>query len=175
MKYGLLSYERAKKLKHRSVAMPDIQERRDKVRIPGARGLHHYANLYLDARNPMLFKRKNEASMLCVLRICTQARHINGAVFADQNASSRYVRFLALSQIDSLNLEAIYSRDWIHPDDKSAYFRHKSQKCAEFLVPDKLPPEFIRGAYVVNIMAERLLRETGFTLPITIDADLFFS
>ena len=174
MEYGLLSYERAKKLKHRSVAMPDIQERRDKVRIPGGRGLHHYANLYLDARNPMLFKRKNEVGALCVLRISTQACRIEGAVFADRNASSAYVRFLAFSQISLLDLEAIYSRDWRHPDDSIAYFRHKSLKCAEFLVPDKLPPEYITGAYVVNIMAKRLLRETGFALSITIDADLFF-
>lgn len=175
MKYGLLSYERAKKLKHRSVAMPDIQELRDKVRIPGGRGLHHYANLYLDARNPMLFKRKNEADTLCVLRISTQACHIEGAVFADRNASSRYVRFMALNQIDSLDLEAIYSRDWRHPDDEIAYFRHKSQKCAEFLVPDELPPGFIKGAYVVNISAKRFLQNTGFTLPIDINADMFFS
>ena len=175
MKYGLLSYERAKKLKHRSVAMPDIQERRDKIRIPGGRRLHHYANLYLDARNPMLFKRKNEAGALCVLRISTQARCIEGVVFADRNASSNYVRFLAFNQVDLLNLEKIYSRDWRHPDDIIAYFRHKSVKCAEFLVPDRLPPEFITGAYVMNIMAKRRLRETGFTLPIIIDADLFFS
>lgn len=175
MKYGLLSYERAKKLKHRSVAMPDVQERRDKVRIPGGRRLHHYVNLYLDARNPMLFKRKNEAGTLCVLRISTQACCIEGAVFADRNASSNYVRFLAFNQIDSLNLEEIYSRDWRHPDDSPAYFRHKSLKCAEFLVPDRLPPEFITGTYVVNVTAKRRLRETGFALPITIDTDLFFS
>ena len=175
-KYGLLSYERAKKLEHRSVAMPDIQERRDMVRIPGAgRKLHHYANLYLDARNPMLFKRKNEAGTLCVLRISTRACHIEGVVFADRNASSDYTRFLAFNQIDLLDLEAIYARDWRHPDDVIAYFRHKSQKCAEFLVPDRLPPEFIKGAFVVSITAKRYLQKTGFTLPIKIDADLFFS
>ena len=174
MKYGLLSYERAKKLKHRSVAMPDIQERRDMVRIPGGRKLHHYAHLYLDARNPMISKRKNEAGTICILRISTRACHIEGAVFADRNASSCYVRFLAFNQVDLLDLEAIYSRDWRYPDE-IAYFIHKSKKCAEFLVPDRLPPEFIEGAFVVNIAAKRHLQEIGFILPIEIDADLFFS
>ena len=95
MKRGVLSYHRAIKLAHRSVAMPEIQERRSKVRIPHGRPLHHYANFYLDARNPMLYKRRNNAIGLCVLRISTAARHIEGAVLADRNASSEYVRFLA--------------------------------------------------------------------------------
>ena len=137
--------------------------------------LHRYANLYLNARNPMLFIRRNEAHALCVLRVSTEARHIKGAVLADCNASRQYVRFLEIGQAGELDLEAIYSRDWRHPDDRIAYLRHKSRMCAEFLVPDRLPPEFIRGAYVVDIAARNRLRSTGFALSITIDKDLFFS
>ena len=47
--------------------------------------------------------------------------------------------------------------------------------CAEFLVPDRLPSEFIEGAYVVDRAAERRLRSTGFPHPITINGELFFS
>ena len=174
MKRGVLSYHRASKLAHRSVAMPEVQERRSKVRIPHGRPLHHYANFYLDARNPMLYKRRNNAIGLCVLRISTAARHIEGAVLADRNASSEYVRFLAISQAKLLDLEAIYARDWQHPGDEIATFRHRSKKCAEFLVPDRLPPEFIEGAYVVHAMAKRSVEETGFVRPVTIEPDLFF-
>ena len=52
--------ERAKSIKHSSVAMSEIQGRRDLVMVPNGRSLHEYANLYFDPRNPMMFKRRNE-------------------------------------------------------------------------------------------------------------------
>ena len=175
MKHGVLSFEQAKALRHQLVAMLEIQQRRDTIRVPGGRPLHQYANLYLNARNPMLYKRREEAPALCVLRVSTEARHIDGAVLADGNASSRYARFLAIHQASELNLESIYAHDWRHPDDQIAYYRHRVQMCAEFLVPDRLPPEFIDGAYVVSVAAKRSLMATGFSLPITISTELFFS
>ena len=175
LEHGLLSYDRANKLPHRSIAMPEIQDRRDQVQVPGGHRLHRYANLYLNARNPMLYKRRNEAQSLCILRVSTRARHLQGAVLTDCNASSRYVRFLSIDQVSELDLEAIYSNDWRHPDDPIAYRRHKSQMCAEFLVPDRLPPEFIKGAYAVDPATERRLRSTGFSHPITVNGELFFS
>ena len=104
-----------------------------------------------------------------------EADHLKAPFSRTANASSQYVRFLEIGQAGELDLEAIYSRDWRHPDDRIAYLRHKSRMCAEFLVPDRLPPEFIRGAYVVDIAARNRLRSTGFALSITIDKDLFFS
>ena len=72
MAHGILSYERAAKLQHRSVAMQPVQDRRDHKQVPGGLKLHQYANLYFHARNPMLFKRLNDAAELCVLRVSTQ-------------------------------------------------------------------------------------------------------
>lgn len=69
MTNGILSHEQAAKLAHRSVAMAEIQDRRDKVHVPGGLRLHQYANLYFHARNPMMFKRKDQAGSLCVLRV----------------------------------------------------------------------------------------------------------
>ena len=112
--------------------------------------LHQYANLYFHARNPMMFKRQDEAPQLCVLRVSVEARHIEGAVIADRNASADFVQFLSILQVNKLDLEAIYARDRRHLDDPIAYRRHKAQKCAEFLVPHCLPANFIIGAYVLN-------------------------
>jgi hypothetical protein len=83
---------------HQSVAMQEVQERRDQKHVPGGLKLHQYANLYFHARNPMLYKRKGEVANLCVLRISTEVRHIVGVVMTDRNASSDYVRFLHPSQ-----------------------------------------------------------------------------
>jgi hypothetical protein len=50
MKRGILSNRRADSVPHESVADPEIQARRARVRVPGGRPLHEYANLYLHAR-----------------------------------------------------------------------------------------------------------------------------
>jgi len=174
LKHGILSHERASKLPHQSVAMTDVQERRDQVTIPGGLRLHQYANMYFHARNPMMYKRKDEAKDLCVLRISTEARHIPGAVLSDQNAASPWARFLSIEQVLEIDLEAVYATDWRHPDSPLAYQRHKRQKCAEFLVPHQLPLKYIEGAYVVNGDAQQKLVDQAFNLPITVDSDLFF-
>lgn len=51
---GILSHRRAAAVSHESVADPEIQARRARVRVPGGRPLHEYANLYITARNPMM-------------------------------------------------------------------------------------------------------------------------
>jgi hypothetical protein len=92
---GILSYDRAAKLAHQSVAMQPVQDKRGKKRVPGGLKLHQYANLYFHARNPMLFKRKSEAENLCVLRVSTDVLALDDAMLSDRNAASRYVRFLS--------------------------------------------------------------------------------
>jgi ssDNA thymidine ADP-ribosyltransferase, DarT len=147
---GILSHERASKIDHESAAMEEIQERRDKKRVPGGLRLHQYANLYFHARNPMLYKRKENATSLCVLRVSTEVRHSPGVVITDQNAASDWVRFLHPSQYRLLDFDSIFAMDWRHPNDPIAYRRHRLRKCAEVLVPHVVDPEFLIGAYVIN-------------------------
>ncbi len=174
MQHGILSHERAAKLKHHSVAMEEIQDRRDKVQVPGGMRLHHYANLYFNARNPMMYKRKDQADSLCVLRVSRDVLNRDRVVLADQNASSDYVRFLSPVQIRFINLDQVYANDWQHPNDSIAYFRHKATMCAEVLVPNMVAPELIVGAYVVNQQAKQTLLSTGFNQAVQINAHLFF-
>jgi hypothetical protein len=173
LKLGILSHEQAAKLPHSSVALAVVQERRDLKQVPGGLKLHQYANLYFHARNPMLFKRKEEAATLCVLRISTDVRHIEGVVFADRNASSDYARFLHPSQADLLDYEAIFATDWRHPN-QFEYFARKSKKCAEILVPHCVESRFATGAYVVDSMAVSRLKAAGFDLPVAIEPGMFF-
>lgn len=171
---GILSNERASAIRHESVAMQEVQDRRDKKKVPGGLRLHQYANLYFHARNPMLYKRKGEAGSLCVLRISTEVRNERGVVFTDCNAASDYVRFLHPSQAGLLNLDAIFARDWRHPDNEIAYIRHRSQKCAEVLVPHCVEPKYLIGAYVVDAAGAAQLKALGFDLPVSIDSAMFF-
>ncbi len=172
--HGILSYERAAKLEHHSVALQPVQEKRDRKQVPGGLRLHQYANLYFHARNPMLYKRQAEAPGLCVLRVSTQVLALEGTVISDQNAASDYVRFLHPRQWKVLDFDAIYALDWRHPGDPVAYFRHSSRKCAEVLVPHRVDTRFITGAYVVDDAAKSRLEALGLALPVALDPMLFF-
>ena len=109
-----------------------------------------------------------------MLRISTAVIYFPGVVFADSNASSEYVRFLSPAQWQLLHFDDIYAMDWRHPDDQIAYFRHRSRKCAEVLVPQRVESRFLTGAWVMNQTAATKLAATGFALPIAVDPVLFF-
>lgn len=169
---GVLSHERAAKLKHHSVAMQVIQDKRDVKAVPGGMRLHQYANFYFHARNPMLFKRRYEE--VCVLRISTEILQLQGVAITDQNAASDYVRFLAPSQWRLLDFDDIFARDWTHPEDAIRGYRHKSRKCAEVLVPNFVQPAMLIGAYVLDEGVQTRLIQVGFGLPISVNPDFFF-
>lgn len=175
MRHGILSNRRVANLQHESVAKAEVQDLRAKVRVPGGRELHEYANLYFCARNPMLYKRQSVHQSLCVLRIKTSVLDLPGVVITDQNAASDHRRFSpspdGLSLIDR---EMVFAEYWTHPADQIAEWRHKSIKCAEVLVPDSVDPTYISGAYVSNAGSAEALAQQAPGLQVTINAHLFF-
>ena len=174
LRHGILSHTEAKKVQHLSVALQAVQEKRDVRKVPGGFALHEYANIYFDARNPMMSKRRNEAQRLCVLRISPAVLDIPGTVITDQNAASKYVRFLAPAHLRYLDLDYICARNWKHPGDQIEEWRHSSAKCAEVLIPQRIPSEYLVGAYVVDDAAQRRLAAQEFRLPIHVNSDIFF-
>lgn len=174
LQHGIVSYVEAAKLPHLSVALQDVQEKRDVKRVPGGLALHEYANVYFHARNPMMSRRRDESARLCVLRISTDILFIPGAVITDQNAASKYVKFSAPNQLQFMNLDYVFAENWKHPDDQIEEWRHSSAKCAEVLIPKKIPPRFVLGAYVLNALSRSQIQAQGFQLPVHLDPDLFF-
>ncbi len=176
---GILSHRQAKKVKHVSVAMKEIQERRKKVVVPGGRLLHDYANLYICARNPMLFRLKNQHVDLCVLRLSPNILDLEDVVVSDGNASSQYTRFAPAPRgLAIVDRDLVFSDFWTHPGDPIREWKHKSVKCAEVLVPDRVNPEFIIGAYVSCQSSETalhaILHEVGNPLNVIVNGRLFF-
>jgi hypothetical protein len=155
--------------------MPEIQDRRTNKRIPGAGHLHDYANLYFDAHNPMLSKVRQHNDIICVLRVNARILDVPEVIVADHNASSDYVRFypvtLGLAVIDK---DMLFARYWTHPDDIIKEWAHKSLKCAEVLIPNRVDPRWILGAYVANQSALAAFGELGTALTVTIRGDIFF-
>jgi hypothetical protein len=172
---GVLSHARAARLQHHSVAMQEIQDRRAQVRIPGGRPLHEYANLYICGRNPMLYKRRDQRQTICVLSVSTDVLDLRGVVVSDSNAGSEYVRFAAapdgLRIVDQAQTFAEYWTD----QDPIQQWRKKAAKCAEVLVPDRVEPRFIRGAYVSCEEARQAVEALAGNLRVTINRHLFFT
>lgn len=175
MTHGILSHQGAARLEHADVSLADVQDRRANKSVPGGLRLHQYANLYFWARKPMLYKRKERHEHLCVLRLSTDIFRLDGIVFTDRNASSDYVRFYRVQDgIEGMDFDKIFAEDWRHPGDEIEYYRHRSIKCAEVLVPGRVEPQFITGAYASGEVTRNALAAAGFRLPITVNANMFF-
>lgn len=169
---GILCNASAARVEHRSVADESVQERRSDVRVPSGTKLHHYVNLYLNARNSMLYRRargERRTDELCVLRVTTEVLNTPGTVIADCNAASDYVQFYSvddgLAALSRVELFATYWENW----------RHRSRMSAEALVPSVVGPEYLTGAYVGSDLAKgRLERIASRRLPIVRNNRMFF-
>ena len=171
---GILSHNRAARLSHDDISMPEIQHVRAQKRVPGGLNLHDYANVYFNGRNKMMAKRRPEHDRLCVLRVSPQALNISGGVIADQNASSKYALFLPSPLgLQKLHREEVFVRSWKCPDDQIREWRLGSVVCAEFLVPHVIDPSLILGAYVLDGAARTRFTELEANLECVVNADIF--
>lgn len=169
---GILSNAESDRICHTSVAMAEIQLKRENVQIPNGLKLHDYANLYFDARNPMMYKRKEED--ICVLKIAPEILDLPDVVISDQNASSKYVRFYEpFSAFDELDYNLIYAYVW-KDENSFVYYKKKSAKCAEVLVPNRIPANYIIAAAVKNDKDKQRLSDMGFNRKVYVQPDLFF-
>lgn len=174
MEKGLLSNERAKRVNHISIAMNEVQARRDSVSVPNGLKLHQYANLYFDPWNPMLSKKRSQNQEICILKFDRAILDMKGVVVSDKNASSDYAAFYSPKVgLEVIDFDLVYARYWT--DDN--YFEHcrkKSIKCAEVLVPYNIPYEYVVCAAVVNETAAEELERIGFDRDIIVEPRVFF-
>ena len=172
---GILSHRRANRVGHQSVADPEVQDRRRGKRVPSGLLLHDYANLYMTARNPMLYKlaRGEElADELCVIRVSNAILDLPEVVVSDMNAASPYCRFHAAAE----GLERIDEACRLWTDgDAIEQEQCKKAKCAEVLVPISVEPSHIEGIYAGTSTALASLWQLDGLPQITKNAELFFN
>ncbi|MFQ5902261.1 MAG: DUF4433 domain-containing protein [Candidatus Binatia bacterium] len=176
MKFGILSNREVsrRRIQSVSVAAQEIQERRKPKIIPGGGPLHNYVNLYICARNPMMYRLSSKHVELCVLQVSPAVLNLAGVVIADGNAASGYTGFWpSPSGLAKIDKETVFAKYWTDPDPISQLYNTRV-KCAEVLVPDRLDPRSIFGAYVSCQEAEQKLRQLAPGPTITIDPHLFF-
>lgn len=175
IKYGILSHKLSQKLPHDSLAMEEIQSKRKNKQIPGARKLHEYANLYFDAHNPMLSKRRNQNDQICILCVNPSVLDLPDVIISDRNAASDWVRFNSvIDGLKALDKDQIYARYWTNVINQYELWEQKSIKCAEVLVPDSVEPKYILGAYVANQTALQAFQRLNIKLTVLIKSDMFF-
>jgi len=174
-KHGILCHKLAYRLKHISVSMEEVQKKRANKKVPGGKPLHEYANFYFCARNPMLFYLKNKyPDELCILRISHKVLELPGVIITDRNASSDWVIFYSPDKLSELDSDLIFSQYWTHPEDPFLEMKHKSIKCAEVLIPDRLTTEFISGAYVPDIETKNKFDKEDLPVSSEINPYIFF-
>lgn len=175
MQHGIVSFERAKALPQaESIANSAVQERRERVQVPGGLRLHHYANLYLNARNAMMYDRQGLHASLGIVRVRHAVLDLDEVVVSDQNASKDYVRFGSVEEmLPQLDAAMVYTEDWRHPDPWEK-LRRKAAAMAEVLVPGAVHPSYVRGVYVSCDTGEATCRALGLDLKVKQNAHLFF-
>jgi len=177
---GILSYNLAKAVHPVSVAAREIQARRERIIVPGTGAkLHEYANLYFNARNPMMYKRKGQHNNLCVIRINPGVLDLDNVIIADGNAASDYTRFYPSPMgLSSLDRELIFAEWWWVSGDEIETFKRRTAICAEVLVPNKVPREMILGLYIstgdVLLNIVELLGESFGGIDVSVNPSLFF-
>ncbi len=181
--HGILSHELAAKLAHVDLSNPDMQNRRkDKVVAYAGqerpRKLHSYANLFLHGRNSMLkdLCYSHGHQTVAVIAVSTDVLDLPDVVIADQNAASKYARFYASpGGLQYLHEPYAFAREWGDATvDQIDYWRRKSRRSAEVLVPDRVDPVYLQRAYVSCGAASGRCEALNLPFDFTVDADLFF-
>jgi hypothetical protein len=152
---GILSHNRAAKWGPTRVDLDTVQEIRARKPI-GARMLHDHANLYVCARNAMMYHvvHHNPIDSVCLLRVSHEVLDLPDVVIADGNAARWETRFDDVTTgLAGLDFHRIHAHSWIQPGDPVAEYEHKRVKQAEVLVPDLIDPTFIIGAYAPTARA----------------------
>ena len=176
LKNGILCHNHAEKIGHKSIALEDVQERRRNKVIPNGGRLHDYVNLYINPRNPMMYLVKERHKELCIVVVDCRILDEPGVVVSDRNAAREHCRFDPLDQgIARIDRERIFAQYWTHPDDPIDEGRHRGEMCAEVLVPKRVDPKYILGAYVSCAEGQAELNRLCPQCKTKIDADRFFA
>ena len=95
---------------------------------------------------------------------------LHGTVISDQNRRQR-LRALPASAAVAIARLRRHLCDGLAPSRRPGrLWRHRSQKCAEVLVPHRVEARFLTGAYVVDEAAKARLDALGFALPVTVSS-----
>jgi hypothetical protein len=173
---GWLCNIKARTIQHRSIALESVQDIRATKRVPGGRLLHEYANLYLNARNAMMYERLGFPQVppphhveLSVVRFNTSILKGASVIVSDANAAKHFAGFYEAEEaLNSIDPSKIFRRYW----DNDV---QKAEMMAEVLVPTEVAPKHILGIDVCCESAAKNFTELSVSVPPRINRNVFFN
>lgn len=157
-RYGLLSKNKLRKSpahQEEDLSNPDVQSRRDYIKIANHGELHDYANLYFDARNPMMYYiiNHNNVNDLCIICVDKRVLDLKDTIVTDRNAASELALFEKSERgLKFIKFEQVFAKSWDDPNYLEK-IEKKAIKCAEVLVLGKVPIEYLLKIKVATQLA----------------------
>ncbi|TGD72207.1 DUF4433 domain-containing protein [Mangrovimicrobium sediminis] len=154
---GILSHSEARKA-HKIVDISDasVQQRRTAAEPIFGRCLHDYAPLYVNPRNPMLFRLQDLNNSLCLLEISLDVLRDTGSrdlIYTDGNAASGATNFFSgMEGFDNLPWDVLMAEYWNDKEDG------KRKRCAEVLIHPKVAKRHISA---IHCYSRQLAQELG--------------
>ena len=181
MELGVLSHEMIDEMKipFTPIYNADIVNLRKNKFTPDGHSLWHFANFYLQPRNPMLYlvtRNFGTEDIAVVSGFRGPAYETDGAYITDGNAASSETIFLPISKKDEVfrKIKVVDGLEYWKEEDGT-----KRMMMAEVLIPEKYSREHLRTIYVATQATkdkiERLLSNSSKTLPVIVDPRTFFS
>lgn len=166
---GLLSHNAmiARGIIHVDIADPGAQRWRDRPEPVFGRSIHDYVPLYINPRNPMLYRRREWHRELTIIKISASIIQAYSHVYTDGNAASKTTAFASNRTVVEKSIPALTSNSWADfPDGKR-------QMCAEVLVFPSVQSMYLEGAICSNAETAREVRKIC-NLVSVIDPQMFF-
>lgn len=150
-----------------------VSNRREKL-APDGHSLWHFANLYFQPRNPMLYQvvANADKNQIAIMGVRPGVLDRVGAFVTTGNAANRETAIFNRDQgIQAvLDMWDIINNEWWREEDGS-----KRKIMAECLVPEVIPTECIHSVFVPSGTAAAQLREViGERIPIVPEPHMFF-
>lgn len=153
-----------------------IVSRRKEKTTPDGKSLWEYANVYFQARNPMMYRVVHEKSKrdLAVVGVKPSVLQLPSVFITDGNAANHQTQFFrsgdGLKMIEA-QWKVVHSEWWNDRDGS------KRKIMAECLVPERIPSEYIHTIYVTDRETQKqvagLLGPTS--IPVVPEPNVFFS
>ena len=151
------------------ISDPHIQTniRENKLVCPGCK-LHDYASFYINPRNAMLYRvcKEHQTESIVLIEVSLEALIGGDYFFSNMNAAvscykgQKFVQ--NLSDIELFDWQKIYAKSWVYRDENNLEVRDgdtERKMQAEILVPNEVPPRFIRYIHCKNNVMQKKISE----------------
>jgi len=175
LKRGIFSHERVhvEGIRFKHVYNEDIIEKRKEIKTPNGRSLWGFANLYFNARNPMLYKLKCDGLLenIAVLGISPEILSRQDIYVTTGNAAHGQSDILPISSARKLLPKIVKETDRQYWGEANG---SKRKIMAECLVPDVITPDYMKSIYVANYETLYKIKETTQFSAFIRHPDMFF-